>query len=252
MRIATSSADINDRSTTFSHDLHFHLFPGLRIGGHHPGADPEASELKETAPKSHSWPHPEVSLAQGDEGREEHHRVGAEVVRLEAIEVEKISEELAHRQAESAVEVCPEDHSFAGPGRRHELISGNAEVKGPRDLAGAAEHQDLHLRDVGSLPSATLVPGGSIIPHRGVGRRSGGRRRRRRRGRRRSKRQQARTEAPYGGEGGEQQAEEARRQICPTARAEARRRRKLAAEKKTLMAEKGEEEEDLGEGRRIP
>src|SRR3954469_4606907 len=105
---------------------------------------------------------------------------------LEAVEVDKISEELAHRQAESAVEVCPEDHSFAGPGRRHELVSGDAEVKGPRDLAGAVEYQDLHLRDIGPLPSATLVTGGTIIPHRDIGRRGGGRRRKGRRGRRRS------------------------------------------------------------------
>src|SRR3954471_3284554 len=126
MRITTSSADINDRSTTFSHDLHFHLFPGFWIGGHHPGADPEASELKETAPQSHSWPHPEVSFAQGNEGREEHHDVGAEVMRLEAIEVEQVSEKFAHRKAESTVEVCSEDNSFASSGRRHELVSGDA------------------------------------------------------------------------------------------------------------------------------
>src|SRR3954469_18201375 len=165
MRVTSRSADIDDRSTAFTHNFHFNLFLGLRIGGHHPGADPEASELKEPAPESHSGPHPKVSLAQGDEGGEEHHRVGAEVVRLEAIEIEQISEELAYRQAKSALEVCPEDHSFAGPRRRHELVSGNAEFKGPRDFAGAAEHQDLHLRDVGALPSATLVPGSSIIPH---------------------------------------------------------------------------------------
>src|SRR3954462_8097175 len=165
MRVTSSSADIDDRSTAFTHNFHFNLFFGLRIGGHHPGADPEASELKEPAPKSHSGPHPKVSLAQGDEGREEHHRIGAEVVRLEAIEIEQISEELAYRQAKSALEVCPEDHSFAGPRRRHEFISGNAEVQVPRDLAGAAEHQDLHLCHVGAFTGAALVPSSSVIPH---------------------------------------------------------------------------------------
>src|SRR4051812_14281694 len=165
MRITSRSADIDDRSTAFTHDLHFSLFLGLRIGGHHTGADPEASELKEPAPESNSGPHPKVSLAQGDEGREEHHRVGAEVVRLEAIEVEQISEEFAYRQTESTLEVRPEDHSFAGPRHRHELVSGNTEVQIPWDLAGAAEHQDLPLCHVGAFPGAALAPSSPVVPH---------------------------------------------------------------------------------------
>ena len=165
MGIAVSSADIDNSSTALSHHFGLHLSLGLAIGGLNTGADPKAAELKEPPPQADSGPHPKVALAQGDEGREKHHGVGAEVVRLKAIEIQEISEEFAHRKPKSAVEVGAEDHLLAGLGHRHELRSGDAEVDVLRQLAGAAEHEYLHLGDIGSLPSTALATGGAFISH---------------------------------------------------------------------------------------
>ena len=44
--------------------------------------------------------HAEVAFAQGDKGLEEHHGVGAEVMRLHLEEIQEVTEELAHREAE--------------------------------------------------------------------------------------------------------------------------------------------------------
>ena len=55
----------------------------------------------------------EVALAQGDEGRQQHHRIRGEVVRLELIEFELGAEEGAHWKADAAQEVRAEDHPLA-------------------------------------------------------------------------------------------------------------------------------------------
>ena len=87
MRITVSSANIDDSGSTISHHLGIHLLLGLAVSVVNSSPDQEAAELEKPAPQANSRPHPKVSLAQSDEGREEHHGVGAEVLRLEAIEV---------------------------------------------------------------------------------------------------------------------------------------------------------------------
>src|SRR4051812_18505654 len=101
MRIEASSAQIDDSSTAFSHHLGLHLFLGLVVDGEDPGPNSEAAKVEDTAPQDDRGPHPKVDFAQGDEGREEHHGVGAEVVRLKTIEIKKVLEEFAHREPKS-------------------------------------------------------------------------------------------------------------------------------------------------------
>lgn len=65
------------------------------------------------------------TLAEGDEARRLQDGVGAEVVRLQAEELKKPTEEDARRKAEPAVEVNNEDVPLVVLWRRHDLIAGS-------------------------------------------------------------------------------------------------------------------------------
>ena len=107
--------------------------------------------MEEPRPKAQAWPHAEVAFAQGDEGREQHHGVGAEVVRLHLEVVQEFMEELAHRETKTASEVCGEDNVFAGLRRQQQLIGGHAKDRLRRHLASALEAE--YIVSVTSEPS---------------------------------------------------------------------------------------------------
>src|SRR4051812_19111798 len=91
------------------------------------------------------------------------------MMRLHPVEGKEIVKKLAHWKPKPALEVRKEDNAFAIPGRWHDLVAGNAEIKVRRDLARPAEERDLHLRHAGTLPSSPLGAGSGVVPHRGIG-----------------------------------------------------------------------------------
>ena len=140
--------------------------------------------LEELPPELKGGEDAEIALAQGDEGRQQHHRVGGEMVRLELIEFQPGAEEGAHWQAEAAKEVRVEDHPLAIPRLRPDFLRGR---KADRHFVRAgqppriAEELDVILVDVGAIPIPTiLLRGGRHGENeRGGGGTCGGRARRR-------------------------------------------------------------------------
>jgi len=121
--------------------------------------------MKDPPPQANGWPHSKVALAQGGEGREQHHGVGAEMVRLQPEEIEEIAEEFAYGKSEPAVEVRKEEDALAGLGSRHKLGPGDAAVDVLRNLAGTAEEKNVHLRDIGALPGAASAGASGVVTH---------------------------------------------------------------------------------------
>ena len=69
--------------------------------------------LEEFPPELERGENPKKALAQGDESRQQHHRVGREVMRLEVVEFEEGPEEPARRKVEAAQAARAEDHPLA-------------------------------------------------------------------------------------------------------------------------------------------
>jgi hypothetical protein len=59
-----------------------------------------------------------VGLAEEDEGGDDGDRVRNEVYQLDAIEEEKVAEEIAHRDPKPALDACKEDDGLASPLRQ--------------------------------------------------------------------------------------------------------------------------------------
>ena len=79
--------------SSMEHKFHWELTnynPGAELG------------LEEFPPELEGGKDAEEALAQSDEGRQQHHRVWSEVVRLELVELEEGTEEAARRQAKAA------------------------------------------------------------------------------------------------------------------------------------------------------
>ena len=68
---------------------------------------------KNSPPELERGENPKKALAQGDESRQQHHRVGCEVMRLEVVELEEGSKESARLEAKAAQAVRAEDHPLA-------------------------------------------------------------------------------------------------------------------------------------------
>ena len=142
-------------------------------GGGHARDDGAELALEEFPPELERGENPKKALAQGDESRHQHHRVGREVMRLEVVEFKESSKESARREAEAAQAVRAEDHPLALfrcrrnlPRRRltnpHEVLAQQA----PRP----AEELDMVLMDVGAIPRARQRHG----RRQGARRRDGG------------------------------------------------------------------------------
>src|SRR3954471_21282372 len=69
--------------------------------------------VEEFPPQLDCGENAEVTLAKSDEGRQQHHRVRGEVVRLEAVEFQERAEEPARRQPKAAREMGAEDDALA-------------------------------------------------------------------------------------------------------------------------------------------
>jgi hypothetical protein len=63
----------------------------------------------------------DVALAESGKGRQNHHRVCQQMMRLQAVVIQEISEEIANGQNEASLKVGDEDDSFAGLKCRHSL-----------------------------------------------------------------------------------------------------------------------------------
>ena len=70
-------------------------------GGGHARDDGAELALEELPPELEHGENSKKALAQGDEGRQQHHRIGREVMRLEVVELEEGSKESARREAEA-------------------------------------------------------------------------------------------------------------------------------------------------------
>ena len=100
---------------------------------------------------------PKETFIEGDKGRQQHHRVGREVMRLKVVELEEGTEEPARRKAEAAQAVRAKDNPLALLRCRrnfllrrstdpHEALAGQA--------SRLAEELDVVLMDVGAIPRA--------------------------------------------------------------------------------------------------
>src|SRR4051812_18223377 len=87
--------------------------------------------LKELPPQLDGGENAEEALAQSGEGCQQHHRVWGEVVRLEAMELQKRAEEPARRQPQAVHEVGAEHKLLTLLRRRRHLL--------PRRSAGPHE-----------------------------------------------------------------------------------------------------------------
>ena len=70
-------------------------------------------DWKSSPPELDGGEDAEETLAQQDEGRQQHHHVGGEVVRLKLVEIQKCAEEAARGEADTAQAVRVEDYSLA-------------------------------------------------------------------------------------------------------------------------------------------
>jgi hypothetical protein len=59
------------------------------------------------------------AFTKGSEGREAHHGIGRDMMRLQVVGVEEVPEEVRRRQTKAPLEVGDEDDSFAGFRCRH-------------------------------------------------------------------------------------------------------------------------------------
>jgi hypothetical protein len=62
-----------------------------------------------------------IALTESSKGRHNHHRVCRQMMRLQAVVVQEVSEEIANRQSEASLKVGDEDDAFAGLRCRHNL-----------------------------------------------------------------------------------------------------------------------------------
>ena len=114
-------------------------------------------EKKNSPPELEGGEDSEEAFAQGHEGGQQHHRVGGEVVRLEAVELQEGSEETARRQPQPAQAVRAEDDPLALlrrggnlPLRRkthpHVILAG--------EPMSPAEELDVVVVNFGAVPGA--------------------------------------------------------------------------------------------------
>jgi hypothetical protein len=64
------------------------------------------------------------AFAEGSKGREDHHSVRRDMVRLQLVGVEEVSEEVRRRQTKAPLEVGNEHYAFAGFRGRRSLSRG--------------------------------------------------------------------------------------------------------------------------------
>jgi hypothetical protein len=61
------------------------------------------------------------TLAESSKGRQNHHRICQQMMRLQVVGIQEVLEEVANRQSEASLKVRDEDDAFAGLRCRHSL-----------------------------------------------------------------------------------------------------------------------------------
>src|SRR4051812_38349341 len=74
-----------------------------------------------TPPELYGGEDAKETLAEGDEGRQQHHGVGGEVMRLERIDLKERAEEAVRREARAAYAMRAENHPNTLQRRRRNL-----------------------------------------------------------------------------------------------------------------------------------
>jgi hypothetical protein len=62
-----------------------------------------------------------IALTESSKGRQNHHRVCRQVMRLQDIVIQEVPEEVANRQSKASLKLGDEDNAFAGLRCRHNL-----------------------------------------------------------------------------------------------------------------------------------